>query len=148
MENAFVIREARLDDEAVIKRLVRAANLDPLSLHWENFLVAESAGRIVGVGQVKPFPNARELGSLVVLPSHRGRGIGSAIVRALIARESGDIYLLCRHPLESYYAQFGFHRAGFRETRGVVQAKLLFAQIFRLFGARVIAMKRENPGAG
>ena len=143
-----MIREARHTDEVVIKRLVRAANLDPLSLHWENFLAAESAGRIVGVGQVKPFPNARELGSLVVLPSHRGRGIGSAIVRALIARESADVFLLCRYRLESYYARFGFRRIGFRQTRGVVRAKFLFAQVFRLFGARVIVMKLENPCEG
>ena len=87
-----MIREARHDDEVVIKRLVRAANLDPLSLHWKNFLVAESAGRIVGAGQVKPYPNARELGSLVVLPSHRGRGIGSAIVPAPIPRGGGGVF--------------------------------------------------------
>ncbi len=140
-----MIREARQDDDVVIKRLVRAANLDPLSLHWENFLVAESAGRVVGAGQVKPYPNARELGSLVVLPSHRGRGVGSDIVRALIARESGDVFLLCRDRLEAYYARFGFRRAGFGETRGVVRAKFLFAQALRLFGARVIVMKREKP---
>ena len=143
-----MIREARQDDDVVIKRLVRAANLDPLSLHWKNFLVAESAGWIVGAGQVKPYPNARELGSLVVLPSHRGRGVGSAIVRALIARESGDVFLLCRDRLKSYYARFGFRSVGFGETRGVVRAKYLFAQALRLFGARVIVMKRENPCEG
>ena len=131
-----------------IRRMVRAAGLDPLSLHWPNFSVAEKGGRVIGVGQVKPYRGARELGSLVVLKPHRGHGIGSAIVRALIEREPGDLFLLCQDRLESYYAQFGFRRAGWRELRGVIKLKYAFAQTFRaLFRVRIIAMRRTPSPA-
>ena len=146
MLDAFSIRPARQEDAATIKRMVRAAGLDPSSLHWPNFLVAEKDGRVIGVGQVKPYGGARELGSLVVLKPYRGRGIGSAIVRALIEREQDDLFLLCQDRLESYYAQFGFRRARLHDLRGVVKLKYMFAQMFRaLFRARVIAMRRTSP---
>ena len=146
MLDAISIRPARQEDAATIKRVVRAAGLDPSSLHWPNFLVAEKGGRVIGVGQVKPCAGARELGSLVVLKPYRGRGIGSAIVRALIEREQDDLFLLCQDRLESYYAQFGFRRARLHDLRGVVKLKYMFAQMFRaLFRARVIAMRRTSP---
>jgi len=126
--------------------MVHAAGLDPTSLHWPNFLVAEHGGRVIGVGQVKPYRGGRELGSLVVLKPYRGQGIGSAIVRALIEREPGELFLLCREPLETYYQPFGFRRASIRELRGMVRLKYIVAQLFRmLFGVRVIAMRRCKP---
>ncbi len=99
---------------------------------------------MIGVGQVKPYRGARELGSLVVLKPYRGQGIGSALVRALIEREQSDLFLLCRDRLESYYARFGFRRASLCELRGVVRLKYMLA---RLFQTRVIAMRRTSPPA-
>lgn len=123
--------------------MVRGAGLDPTSLHWENFLVAENGGRVIGVGQVKPYRSGRELGSLVVLKPYRGQGVGGRIIRALIEREQGELFLFCRDRLESYYARFGFRRAGWRELRGALRAKYAFAQLFRVFfGVRVIVMRR------
>jgi N-acetylglutamate synthase-like GNAT family acetyltransferase len=146
MLDSIVIRPARQEDAVTIKRMVRAARLDPTSLDWPNFLVAEQDGRVVGVGQVKPYRGARELGSLVVLKGYRRHGIASAIVRALIEREQGELFLMCQDRLEGYYARFGFRRAGLREVRGVVRLKYVFAQIFRVvFRVRVIAMRRPHP---
>ena len=145
---SITIRNARLEDSATIKRIVRAAGLDPMSLHWPNFLVADRAGRIIGIGQVKPYPGARELGSLAVLKAYRGRGVGSMIILALIERETGDLYLLCREALEVYYEPFGFRRAGWRELRGMVRRKYVFVQLFRLlFRVNVIAMRRPARGS-
>jgi N-acetylglutamate synthase-like GNAT family acetyltransferase len=146
MEQAITIRNARWEDEAAIKRLVRAARLDPMSLHWKNFLVAESTGRVVGIGQVKPYRGARELGSLVVMKSHQRQGIGATIIRALIEREPGDLFLFCQARLEGYYARFGFRRIGFRETRGTVRTKYLFTRLFRLLGVKIVVMKRIGRG--
>jgi amino-acid N-acetyltransferase len=144
MPESLFIRPARLEDAATIKRLVRGAGLDPTSLEWQNFLVAERGGKAIGVGQVKPYREGRELGSLVVLKPYRGQGVGAAIVQALIEREPGELFLLCRDRLESYYARFGFRRANWHELRGAVRVKYTFAQLFRLlFRLRIIAMKRE-----
>jgi N-acetylglutamate synthase-like GNAT family acetyltransferase len=144
MPDSIAIRPAGAEDAAAIRRMVRAAGLDPTWLDWRNFLVAEQDGRLIGVGQVKPYRGARELGSLVVLKPYRGQGVAGAIVWALIAREPGELFLLCQERLEAYYARFGFRRAGLRDLRGVVRWKYLFAQMFRvLFRLRVIAMRRS-----
>jgi N-acetylglutamate synthase-like GNAT family acetyltransferase len=144
MPNSTIIRAARRDDAPTLRRMVRAAGLDPTSLHWENFLVAEREGRAIGIGQVKPYRGAPELGSLVVLKTYRGQGVGASLIHALIERHPGELFLFCRDRLEGYYAQFGFERAGLRELRGTVKHKYLFARLFRLFGVKIIAMRRSG----
>jgi ribosomal protein S18 acetylase RimI-like enzyme len=54
-------------------------------------LVAEVGGQVVGNGQLSIHRRKGEIGSLIVVPSHRRRGIGNALLLALIAeaRERG-----------------------------------------------------------
>jgi N-acetylglutamate synthase-like GNAT family acetyltransferase len=147
MPDAFTIRPARAADEAAIKALIRAEHLDPLNVHWENFLVAEDAGagRIVGIGQVKPYRSGRELGSLVVVSDWRQNGVGGAIIRALIERERGPLLLFCLAFREPYYARFGFRRCGLRDLPGEFKLKYAMGTIFtRLVGRRLIVMQRPN----
>ena len=72
-----MIREATAADAPTIKRMIREAQLDPTSLKWKNFLIAEVDGDIAGIGQVKPLLGCRELGSLVVAKAHRKQGIAA-----------------------------------------------------------------------
>jgi N-acetylglutamate synthase-like GNAT family acetyltransferase len=60
------IRPARAEDRATITAMVRGARLNPMDLQWSRFLVAEDETGIVGVGQIRPYPGASELASLVV----------------------------------------------------------------------------------
>ena len=145
----FGLRPAQAEDQTTIRALVRQERLDPTSLHWRNFLVAEDAGgRIVGIGQVKPLPGARELGSLVVVPEYRQQGVGAALIQTLWAREKGPLYLLTRDRRVPYYQKFGFRPIGWRDAPWAIRAKLLPALAFRLFGVRVVAMRRETEGEG
>lgn len=106
------LRPAVEGDQKEIRKMVRAARLNPLGLDWRRFLVVERDGQLLGIGQVKPRGDgSRELASLAVRPAHQGQGIGGTLIRALIAREEGPLYLMCRPPLEGYYVRFGFVRA-------------------------------------
>ena len=139
----FTIRPARADEESTLRALIRAERLDPFNVHWPNFLVAEAAGRIIGIGQIKPYPNGRELGSLVVMAEYRQSGVGGAIIEALIARESGPLVLFCLAFRERYYAKFGFRRAGWRDLPAAFKFKYALGWFFtRLFRQRLIVMKR------
>jgi N-acetylglutamate synthase-like GNAT family acetyltransferase len=145
MPENYTIRPARAGDEATIKALIRAERLDPFNVHWQNFLVAEDAGRIVGIGQVKPYRSGRELGSLVVVPDRRQNGVGGAIIRALIERESGPLWLFCLAFREPYYARFGFRRCGLRDLPGELRFKYALGTVFtRLARYRLIAMQRPH----
>jgi N-acetylglutamate synthase-like GNAT family acetyltransferase len=148
MPETYTIRSAVAADEATIKALIRAEHLDPMNVRWQNFLVAEDAdaGRIIGIGQIKPFRSGRELGSLAVVADWRQRGVGGAIIQALIARERGPLLLFCLAFREPYYAKFGFKRCGLRELRGELKLKYTLGTVFtRLIGRRLIVMQRLAP---
>jgi N-acetylglutamate synthase-like GNAT family acetyltransferase len=148
-----VIRPATAADQATISAMVRDARLNPLRLHWRDFLIAEDERRIVGIGQVRPHGDgSRELSSLVVARACRGTGVGSQIVRALLARERGPIYLFCREQLSPFYARFGFHIAE-RQTLPRALARLLrlgnlMTSVEAQFSGhhvRIVAMRRDPP---
>ncbi len=108
---AYQIRPATAADQRAITAMVRGAGINPLSVHWPRFLVAEDAGRVIGVAQIKPHGDgSRELASLAVAPDRQGEGISAALVAAWLARERGTLYLMCADRLEGYYARFGFRR--------------------------------------
>ena len=122
---AYQIRPATQADQPAITAMVRAAGINPLSLHWPRFRVAEDAGRVVGVAQIKVHGDgSRELASLAAAPDRQGEGIGGALVQHLLALPEGQppLYLMCAQPLESYYTRFGFRRVEQRRDAALLSA--------------------------
>ena len=149
----FRIRPATQADQPAITAMVRAAGINPLSLHWPRFRVAEDAGRIVGVAQIKHHGDgSRELASLAAAPDRQGEGIGGALVQHLLAQPEGQppLYLMCAQPLESYYIRFGFRRVERGDMppyfRRMTRVAGVFIAIAALFGEqhRVIVMRHDG----
>jgi len=139
-------RPATEADQPRILGLIKEVRLPRMNLRWPNFVVAEEAGEMVGMGQVKSHGDgSRELASIAVVPARQGEGVGNAIIQALLAREPGVVlHLSCRRELEGYYERFGFKRLEpasyppyFRLTT------LLFSRISPLFGIHLLVMRRE-----
>jgi N-acetylglutamate synthase-like GNAT family acetyltransferase len=108
---AIQIRPATIADRPAILRLMRPGDYNRIRLDPTGFLVAEAAGQVIGIGQIKRhWDGAPELASLVVAAEWRAQGIGSALVQALLARHHGTLYLFCLAELEGYYERFGFRR--------------------------------------
>jgi amino-acid N-acetyltransferase len=125
--------------------MIRAERLDPSALDWSHFLIAECYDEVVGIGQIRPHPKCRELGSLVVKPAYRGTGVGGQLIRALVASVDGDVYLDCRSELETYYNRFGFNPIPWHQAPSPIKYKVLIGNsLFRLFGLRLIVMKRVS----
>jgi amino-acid N-acetyltransferase len=143
---ALTIRPATEAAQPTISRLIKEANLNRMSLHWPNFVVAEDGGEIIGVGQVKTHGDgSRELASIVVVPERQGQGVGRAIIETLVARESAVIlYLTCRSELQGYYARFGFRRVERAEYPPYFRLLIpLVNLVIRFLGMRIVVMRRE-----
>jgi len=145
----LTIRPATQNDQAAIRRLIAEVRLPGMNLQWPNFLVAEEDGEMVGMGQVKSHGDgSRELASIAVVPKKQGEGVGTTVIKALLAREAGVVlHLSCRRELEGYYERFGFRRVEpaaypqyFRRTTWMANL------ITRFFGVHLIVMRREAAG--
>jgi N-acetylglutamate synthase-like GNAT family acetyltransferase len=143
------IRPALESDQEIIRQMVKNAQLDPTSLHWSHFKVAEQDGLIIGIGQIRPYPRCRELGSLTVTADYRKHGVGAMIVNALLEQETGDIYLECESFNERYYTRFGFVRIPWYQAPYPLNLKVsLIGGILRIvFREHIIAMKRTPPAS-
>lgn len=137
------IRDATEADDRTIKRMIRAARLDPTSLKWQNFLIAELDGQIVGIGQIKQYPGCEELGSLVTLPQYQGQGVATQIMHALEARAGRPLYLLCLDKMQPFYERFGYEVITWGEAPRFLKIKLIPGKIARLIGMRVLIMRKD-----
>ena len=143
----ILLRAATTEDAKPIKHLIRQARINPFGLNWQRFLVAEDASEVVGCVQVKPHKDSvRELASLAVAPERQGQGVGTRLVNALLAREHGELYLMCLEQMASYYARFGFALVEPAATpRSLKPFYRLGRLLTRLFGSeRLIIMHRAS----
>ncbi len=151
--SSYHIRAATEADQEAIKAIVHAAHINPMDLNWSRFLVAEEDDQIVGVGQVKPHGDgSREVASIATIPERQGQGIATAIIRALLERESGALYLMCQQQMAGFYERFGFRRAEqselptyFRRMMRVASIPGTIASVFAGQGIRLIVMIRDQP---
>jgi N-acetylglutamate synthase-like GNAT family acetyltransferase len=141
------IRSATAADQPTIRRLIKQANLNPMSLLWSNFVIAEEAdGSIAGIGQVKPHRDgSREVASIAVVAGRQGTGIGSAVIRELITRERGGVlHLTCRREMQGYYQRFGFRLLSRAEYPPYFKRLMpLVNFVARVFGTRIVVMRRD-----
>jgi N-acetylglutamate synthase-like GNAT family acetyltransferase len=145
------IRPAHQEEQETIVKLIHEARISPRNLHWQNFLVAEDNGKIVGIRQVKVHAQGtREVGSGYVLPEYRHHGISARLMNEILSRERGTLYLMCRDRWMFYYEQFGFHRvsadqlpADFRKEYRIGRFITSILSLFTRDKVRIIPMRRS-----
>jgi amino-acid N-acetyltransferase len=147
----LTIRPARQEDQETIVSFIRQAKLNPRNLKWQNFLVAEQDGKVVGIRQVKVYEDGtREIASGFVLPEYRRQGISAQLMKALLARETGPLYTMVNEKRAPYYEQFGFQRvdvnqlpSDFRKEYKIGRIVTTLMSIFSKERIRIIPLKRE-----
>jgi len=115
------IRKARQTDMAKINSIALKYDLDSNDMEFQQFIVAEEAGKIVGFGRLLPHEGCIELGTIGVVEEYRGKGIAKKIIERLLdlvraaclpARQglkpAPSVYLTTLIP--SFFEQFGFKR--------------------------------------
>jgi amino-acid N-acetyltransferase len=107
------IRPATTDDLSDVERLLVANDLptDGVAGALDGFLVADYAGKLVGVIGVEGCGEYGLLRSTAVDPAWRGRGLGRQLVEHAIAQAEARglfaLYLLTT-TAERYFPSFGF----------------------------------------
>lgn len=124
------LRSATSEDIWSIRLLVLGAKLDPTQIRWQQFWVIECNGQLVACGQLRNFSGAQELGSLVVLPAWRGRGLGTFLTQHLIHQATQPLYLECLGDrLARYYTRFGFIAISFEDLPPSLKRKFGLSQL-------------------
>jgi amino-acid N-acetyltransferase len=147
------IRPAREEDQETIVSFIRQAKLNPRNLKWQNFLVAEDNGNVVGVRQVKVYEQGtREIASGFVLPEYRRQGISARLMEALLARETGPLYTMVNEKRAPYYEPFGFRRvdvsqlpSDFRNEYRIGRIVTTLRSLFSRDRVHIIPMRRKSP---
>jgi len=145
----ITLRPAAAADQKRIVTIIREAQINPMDLKWENFLVAvdDATGEVVGTGQIKTHGDgSRELASIAVIPAHQHRGLAKQIIERLLREHGQDVlYLTCRGEMGTFYEPFGF-RAIERD-----EMPPYFKRLARIAGAvgflvkeKLLVMKREG----
>lgn len=124
-----VLRPARAEDIWSIRKLVLTAVLDPTQVRWSQFWVIECDERLVACGQLRTFPDAQELGSLVVAVPWRGLGLGTLLTQRLIQQATQPLFLECMSWLVSFYDRFGFKVVPWQELPRSLKWKFGFSKL-------------------
>ena len=98
------------------------------------------------MGQVKAHGDgSRELASIAVVPARQGQGIGSAVIRTLLASNPGAVlHLTCRRELQGYYERFGFRRLDRADYPTYFGRSIpLVNLIGRFAGFQILVMRHE-----
>jgi amino-acid N-acetyltransferase len=143
------LRQATSEDNWPIRLLVLSAKLDPTQLRWQQFWVIECDRQLVACGQLRNFSDIQELGSLVVTPAWRGRGLGSFLTQHLIATATQPLYLECLgERLARFYSKFGFVTIPFADLPRSLKPKFRFSELGRkLLRVPVIFMQYQQTQA-
>lgn len=125
----WTLRRAGPDDEPRIRALVRAERLNPTDLRFPTFIVACVDERVVGAAQIRLHRDgSRELGSLVVAPAFRRRGIGTALICSLLAQESRQLHVITGHAGVPTYERHGFRQVPGRSVPRIIRRNLRIGQ--------------------
>ena len=143
----ITLRPATVADQKPIRDLIHAVGINPTNLNWERFIIAESDGEFTGCVQIKPHSGGlRELASLAVKPDQQGQGIGGQLIRALSEHERGELYLMCRSNLATYYESFGFKVVDPAQVPGSFKLQMRFGRLLaKLTRFEGLSVMRREP---
>jgi N-acetylglutamate synthase and related acetyltransferases len=106
----IIYRKSNTDDLPQILEMLVAFDLDASNMVADGFLVAAAGSRILGCARITEIGDGNiELSSVAVAEDRRKKGIGSKIIKMLLAAEKRrPMYLMCKRRNQKFYEEQGF----------------------------------------
>jgi len=130
MPAGVALREALLSDLDAISELIRSASLPLDGLQEARMCVAECGNEVIGCSGLEIHGKAGLLRSVAIAHEWRGRGIGEALVRCVLAEAARlglDSVVLLTTTAPDWFPRFGFNVI----AREAVPVELLDSAEFR-----------------
>jgi len=126
LDAAFAIRGRVFVLEQGVPDTVEIDRDDERATH----LLAFAAGKPVGTARIVLRKRTAKIGRMAVLKSHRGRGIGKALLARAIAtarrKRARTIYLHAQLAVIAFYQSMGFRAVGSNfEEAGIAHRKMI-----------------------
>ena len=108
------IRTASKADLQAIQGILKelALPFEDCDVHIDNFIVAEHAEEVIGIGGVEHYGDVALLRSIAVVKARRGEGLGETLYSEIESRAKSlnvkELYLLTE-TAEQYFKARGFH---------------------------------------
>jgi N-acetylglutamate synthase-like GNAT family acetyltransferase len=102
------ITQPAAEELVKVHELAKVFMLDDEDLQSGQFLIAKQKGDILGFGRLRHHGDALELCTLGVVEKHRGKGIGRAIVNALVEKTTQPVHVVCIIP--GFFSKLGFRQ--------------------------------------
>jgi predicted GNAT family N-acyltransferase len=107
-ERAFAVRRAVFIEEQHVPESLEHDEYDSTAVH----VMALEGDRAVGTGRLARIHEVSRIGRMAVLPSHRGRGVGRALLLKLLetarTQKIPEVHLAAQLPVVDFYAKLGF----------------------------------------
>ncbi len=129
--NETSIRKASIADFNVVTTMLKSASLpvEGVAEHFQNFLVAEVGGMVVGAIGLEVYGDTALLRSAVVHPDWQGSGVGTKLYNALLTfAKVSNIrrFLLLTDTAEKFFERKGFKRIDAQSVTGPIRASVEF----------------------
>jgi len=116
LKKIFSIREKVFVEEQNVAREEEYDEFEDISTH---FIAEDELANACGTARWRFTENGMKLERFAVLKSHRGNGVGQALVQAVIddirakpKSEGKKLYMHAQLPAVSLYERFGFKKVG------------------------------------
>jgi N-acetylglutamate synthase-like GNAT family acetyltransferase len=111
----MVIRRGQASDLAALEELLGQYQMGTTGLSPQDFLVADEDGALVGTVLLQRVDGDAYLRAMAVDPGWQGRGLGSQLVRVLVAGLA-EVKLVARGDVTPFYVKLGFRPLGWENV--------------------------------
>jgi N-acetylglutamate synthase-like GNAT family acetyltransferase len=102
----LTVRYLTKQDLPALQKLLKALDLFQENFTFEDTLVAEEKGKLIGLAHIRTVNGYKELTHVGVLPRYRRRGVARKLVETLLKDAKDTVYLNTIEP--AFFKKLGF----------------------------------------